>query len=86
MHENKVLGLDFRCLGHLLSFDQNSFLLIDIESSKRTEILDSRNPISSFPLFGEPSPVIAASSDRIFFVLQPNDSESDSFDRRTEHF
>jgi E3 ubiquitin-protein ligase UBR7 len=64
MHQSNVLGLGFWRRGHLLSFDQSDFLMIDIESSNRTEILDSRNPISAFSFSGET--VIAASTEQVF--------------------
>ena len=80
MHQNNVLGIDFRGLNHLLSFDMNTFLHIDLETSNRIEIL-SNDPVSSFAFYRE-SPVFAAAREAIYscdlrgqpVVLMPQDN------------
>ena len=80
MHQNNVLGIDFRGVNHLLSFDMNTFLHIDLETSNRTEILGNE-PVSSFAFYGE-SPVFAAAREAVYLcdlrshpvLLMPQDN------------
>lgn len=65
MHENNVIGIEFRGLNHILSFDERAFLHIDLETSNRTEILGN-DPVRSISFHKETSPVFAAARDNLY--------------------
>ena len=65
MHQNNVLDIAFRNVHHLLSFDRQDFLHIDLETSNRVEILHNC-PITSFTFYRENTPILASGREAVY--------------------
>lgn len=66
MHQNNVLGVEFYDVNHLISFDSNDFLYIDLETSNRSEIFGDERSIIDFTFSSRTSPIISLTNEKLY--------------------